>query len=538
MAPMISRDARGCAIHSVRILHRRTFGRTLRRVIVASLLSFSAVSEARAQRALLPLDDIAYTYIDALQARGMLRDLPLLERPYSVGAVRAATAAARGRLRDGSSGRWLTAIEAAADKYAPGVTDADSGVFVAGLAGYAVAQSSGTRDLMQSDRVNTLAPGFTGRALLQSGPFTGAMRVLVDRRMRVDPEFLGRRDRVFSARTEDAYLGLGSRFATLQVGRIGRSWALPGQLGLMVSNGAYSYDHLYLRLGTDKLHLSSIVARLDDERVNFATDTTAQRFFSAHRLGVKLGGLEAGISESVVYGGIGRGFQPSLANPAAPIFLTQYSDGDPINVAFGADALWRGASGVMLGGQLFLDDFQIDRCDLCGEPPGVALALTADGIPLPAGTRGFASYTRVNSLTYRAPDRFERYTSRSVGLGQRNSDFDEVRAGIDVGPVLPAPVRVYVAYRRQGAGDYREPYPAIGQRNDWPSIFEGVVVKTFRVGASGAVRLGPALEISADAGLNRSSNDLRVPGATMSRFEGRVRFALEPSWARVRSSLF
>lgn len=101
MAPMISRDARGCAIHSVRILHRRTFGRTLRRVIVASLLSFSAVSEARAQRALLPLDDIAYTYIDALQARGMLRDLPLLERPYSVGAVRAATAAARGRLRDG-----------------------------------------------------------------------------------------------------------------------------------------------------------------------------------------------------------------------------------------------------------------------------------------------------------------------------------------------------------------------------------------------------------------------------------------------------
>lgn len=493
---------------------------------------------AGAQRALLPLDDIAYTYIDALQARGVMRDLPLIERPYTVGAVRKATAAARGAARSASSARWLDAIDAAAAKYAPGVSDADSGVFAASLAGYAVGQSSGTRDLMQSDRVNTLAPGFTVRALLQSGPFTGALRVLADRRMRVDPEFLGRRDRVLSARTEDGYLGVESRFATLQVGRTGRSWALPNQLGLMVSNGAYSYDHLFLRLGTDRLHLSSIVARLDDERLNFTTDTVAQRYFSAHRLGVTIGRLEAGISESVIYGGVGRGFQPSLANPVAPVFLTQYSDGDPINVAFGADAVWRAANGVILGSQLFLDDFQIDRCDLCGEPPGLGLALTAEGVPIAGGTRAFASYTRVNSLTYRAPDRFERYTSRSVGLGQRNSDFDEVRAGIDVGPVLPAPVRVYVAYRRQGAGDYREAYPAIDQRNDWPSIFEGVVVKTVRLAASGAVRVGSSVEITADGGLNRSTNDLRVRGATATRFEGRIRVALEPSWARVRTSLF
>ncbi|MDZ7630082.1 MAG: hypothetical protein U5K74_01685 [Gemmatimonadaceae bacterium] len=504
-------------------------------VALAALLG----TPLRAQRALLPLDDLAYTYIDALQARGMMRDLPLIERPYTVGAVRSATAAARRSLRDAGSARWLDAIDAAAAKYAPGVTDADSGVFAAGLAGYGVAQTSGTRDLMQSDRVNTLAPGFTVRALLQSGPFTAATRVLADRRMRVDPEFLGRRDRVLSARTEDGYLGFASRFATVEAGRVGRSWALPGQLGLMVSNGAYSYDHLYVRLGTDRLHLSSVVARLDNERLNFATDTTAQRYFSAHRLGATLGQLEIGISESVIYGGVARGFQPSLANPVAPIFLTQYSDGDSINVAFGADALWRSRSGLIFGAQVFVDDFQIDRCDLCGEPPGLALALSTEGVPLPlGGARAFASYTRVNSLTYRAPDRFERYTSRAVGLGQRNSDFDEVKAGIDVGPMLAAPVRVYVAYRRQGAGDYREPYPAVNQRNDWPSIFEGVVVKTLRVAASGAMRLGSSVEITADGGVNRSQNDLRVVGATRTRFDGRVRVALEPSWARVKRSLF
>ncbi len=511
---------------------------TVRRAFGLISLAIGFTTTARAQRALLPLDDIAYTYIDALQSRGMLRELPIIERPYSVGAVRKATAAARAALRTASNARWLDAIDAAAAKYASHVSDADSAVFTASLAGYGVAQSSGTRDLMQSNRENTLAPGFTVRALLQSGPFTGAVRVIADRRMRVDPEFLGRRDRALSARTEDGYIGVESRFATLQAGRTGRSWALPGQLGLMVSNGAYSYDHLYLRLGTDKLHLSSVIARLDDERLNFTTDTTAQRFFSAHRLGIRLGKLEAGISESVVYGGVGRGFQPSLANPVAPIFLTQYSDGDPINVAFGADALWRATNGAMFGAQLFLDDFQIDRCELCGEPPGLGLAITADGISVGGGVRAFASYTRVNSLTYRAPDRFERFTSRTVGLGQRNSDFDEGRAGIDIGPVLPAPLRVYVAYRRQGAGDYREPFPAIDQRSSWPSLFEGVVVRTLRLAASGAVRVGSSIEITADGGVNHSTNDLRVRGATATRFEGRLRFALEPSWARMRSALF
>ena len=306
----------------------------------------------------------------------------------------------------------------------------------------------------------------------------------------------------------------------------------------MVSNGAYTYDHVYLRIGTDKLHLSSVVARLDDEMVNFATDTMAQRFFTAHRLGGKIGSFEAGISESVIYGGIARGFQLNLSNPVSPVFLSQYSDGDKINVAFGADALWRASNGVMLGGQIYVDDFQIDKCSLCGEPPGIGVTFTADGLPLAAGARGFASYTRVTSLTYRAPDRFERYTSRSVGLGQRNSDFDEVKFGVDVGPMLPAPVRVYAAYRRQGAGDYREPFPAIDQRNTWPLIFEGVVVNTFRVAASGALKLGDGVEVSADAGVDHSTNDLRKAGATKTRFEGRLRVALEPSWARIKTSLF
>jgi hypothetical protein len=507
------------------------------RAAVAGVLALVATAQAQAQRSSLPLDDIAYTYIDALQARGLLRELPIIERPYTVGAVRAAVTAARRALHDAGAVRWLLEIERAADKYAPGVTEADSAVIAAGVGAYGIGQTSGNRDLMQSDRKDAFAPGFTVRLLLDAGPFTGAVRVRADRAMKVDPEYFGRRDQWVAARTEDAYLGVSSKFATVQIGRLARSWALPGQFGLMLSNGPYTYDHLYLRLGSDRIHLASVLARLDDERLNFTSDTMAQRYFMAHRVGLHLGSIEAGVSESVVYGGVGRGFTPSLSNPVTPVFLAQYSDGQSVNMAFGADALWRSRTGVTLGGQVFVDDFQVDTCALCGKPPAIGATFTSSGIPLAGGARAFASYTRVNSLTYRNFKRYERYTYSGLSLGQRNSDFDELRAGIDVGPMLPAPLRLYAAYRRQGAGDYREPFPPDSLINTWPTIFEGVVVKTFRVAASGALRLGRAIEITGDAGLNHSDNDLRVPGATKTRFEGRVRVALEPSWARLRASL-
>jgi hypothetical protein len=63
-------------------------------------------------------------------------------------------------------------------------------------------------------------------------------------------------------------------------------------------------------------------------------------------------------------------------------------------------------------------------------------------------------------------------------------------------------------------------------------------VRTFRLAATGSARLGSSLEVNIDAGLNRSSNDLRVPGATRTRFEGRLRLAVEPPRAHVRTGLF
>jgi hypothetical protein len=504
---------------------------TVRSLALAAVVATIALAPARlaAQGALLPVDDVAYTYIDALQARGLFRELPLIERPYTVGQVRAAIATARGRTDAATYARWLTAIETAAEKYAP-----EPGIdgLTVGAGVYGVAQTSGRRDLMRADDRNAVAPGVTARFHFQAGPFTAAMRAFGDRRLREDPDFTGKKDRVLAGRTEDAYLAGHWKYATVQVGRVARSWGLPNMLGLQVSPAPYSYDQLYARLGSQKIALSTIVARLDDEFTTFdPRDTTrAQRWFTAHRLGLRLGSVDVGLTETVIYGGAGRGFDPALSNPVAFLALSQYAENKQFNVAFGVDALWRAPKGMLFGGQLLLDDFQIDECELCGEPPSVGLALSAEGLPLAGGARLFANYVRVTNLTYRVERRWERYLYSGVGLGQWASDFDEVRAGVDVGPALPLPVRAYVAFRRQGEGDYLQPFPPPAQWPTWPGFLQGQTIRTFRVGASGALRLAPGVELHGDVGFNRVMDADRVVGRTVNGAEGRIRLAWEPRW--------
>ncbi|HEX6161054.1 MAG TPA: hypothetical protein VF111_12860, partial [Thermoanaerobaculia bacterium] len=67
----------------------------------------------------VPLDDIAYRYIDALMSRGEFRQLSALERPYTVRAVQSAIDRARIAEPSGRLSDYLDAVDAAVDKYSP-----------------------------------------------------------------------------------------------------------------------------------------------------------------------------------------------------------------------------------------------------------------------------------------------------------------------------------------------------------------------------------------------------------------------------------
>lgn len=480
----------------------------------------------------VPLDDIAYTYVDALTARGVLRDLSALERPLKVNEIRTSIDSARAREPGSVIGTYLDALSSAIEKYAVRSGNADTlaaQTFGARFSGdlYLTAQTSGRRELMLADSTSDLRPGGAIRLAMAGGPVAGFIRTIIDSRLNVDPEFAGRKDRKLAGRTEDGYVGGQWKYAELSFGRLGRNWGPPTLYGLMLGNYAYTYDHLYARIGSDRVHWSTVIARLDDSIP--PTGPAIERYFSIHRISVSWKNFELAGSESYVYSGVGRGFEPSLVNPFNIYALSWRNERQEGNLGLGGEIALRTERLGTFAGQLFIDDLQIDRsCDPnCKQPSSYALTFSAEGLPLRGDQRWFTSYSRVSNLAYRNKNPAENYEIFGVGLGAGFSDYDELRAGVDVALIPRTPLRLYAAFRRQGEGSYNTPYPLPANYASTPEMLSGVVMDVTRLGLTGVSRWRD-FELSGDIGINHNANDLHVNGVSRTAFEGRVKVAIEP----------
>ena len=506
----------------------------LRRLLLLFALGYPGGLLAQAS-AYVPLDDIAYTYVNALMARGMFHELSTLERPFTEHALRTAVDSARAREPGPVVTSYLDALYNAVEKYAVRPGDSDTlaaQTFRARGTGdaYVTGQTSGRHELMLSDRQRHLRPGGAMRLVMAGGPVVGFVRVLIDSRLNVDPEFAGRKDRKLAGRTEDGYVGGHWKYGELTFGRVGRNWGPPTLDGLMLGDYAYTYDHLYGLIGSEKVHFSTVIARLDDSIP--ATGPQIQRYFSIHRLAFSLGNWDFAGSEFYLYAGAGRGFEPTLANPFNIYGLTWRNEKRDGNLGLGGEVAVRTERFGTLAGQLFIDDLQIDRSCIpyCKQPSSYAATLAVEGLPLAGDQRWFASYTLVSNLAYRNKNPNETYESYGVGLARGFSDYDEVKAGLDLALVPSTPLRLYVTHRRQGEGSYNIPFPLPADFATTPGIFSGVVMGVTRVGVSGATRWRD-FEVGGDVGVNHNTNDQHVVGATHTAFEGRVKVAIEPRWS-------
>jgi hypothetical protein len=516
--------------------------------LVVGLAVGALLTPARsgAQTAYVPLDDVAYVYIDALIARGELRGLSVLERPYTVEAVRRALAPApspiprrrwTGRVQSvpratPATRELRSRLQTAVAKYdfagrapaSPVRAELSASLWITG-------ETSGQRELLLADQQDPRAfAGGALRFLMRGGPVVAFSRPILENRLNSDPDFRGRTDRRIAGRTEDAYLAGQWRFGELFFGRVARNWGPAQHQGLLISDAPFTYDHLFGRLGTQRLNVSTLLARADD---NPRQDgQREQRYLATHRIAGRWRGLEFALSEAFLYGGVARSFEPSLANPFNVYALTWRNEGLDGNLLGSLEVAARTRAGI-IAGQLLIDDLQLDRCDVvCEEPSSYGYTLSAEGLPLLAGQRAFVSYTRVSNLTYRTPTDFERYAMHDVSLGRAFSDYDEWRLGADV-VAGPAPLRVYFASRRQGAGDYRVPFPPDQAFATHPGFLESPVTRVQRVGVRGGLIAG-SFDVRGDVGYNavRDGSILRAP--SVSGFEGRVRLAYHPRWARVR----
>ncbi len=497
-----------------------------------ALIGLLPLATAQAQGSLyVPLDDIAYRYVDALLARDEMRQLSLIERPYNAAALKAGADSVLAHSRSTIVRSYAIALRTALQRYSVGtageVTTIDDPRFLVNADVFATAQSSGERNLMQADSHNSVTGGVGARFAMVAGPVVAMLHPIVDNRLNNDPDFGGRQDRAIAGRTEDAYVSGQWKYAELFLGRIVRNWGPYPVQGLQLGSAPYSYDHLYLRAGTDHVHVSALAAKLDDA---FQPDGVYARYFYTHRLGVAWKGLEAAATEGFLAAGMGRSYDLSLINPVNIYALTWRNERTSGNLSLGGNLAYHGGRLGNYTAELFLDDIQIDRgcTTVCKEPSSYGATLAAEGIPLWRDQKLFASYSRLSGLAYRTPGFAEQYSSFGVGLGQAFSDYDEARVGVDLAAVPYTTLRLYGAFRRQGQGDYHLPYPPVAAYRGLPGFLMGTVERVARAGLTGGTMIAPGVEVTADVGLNHVTNAQHLAGVSQNSFEGNARVQWTP----------
>ena len=492
---------------------------TTRTVLVLAV--FATALHAQSASPYLPLDHWAMPYVEHLISAGEMVDPTPLTRPFTVDALvralEAVDSSTAGRGEWAVVRRILTDLRRR-ERGAWARVDGDVGTSVAN---YAV------RDPLELGRgvpvrgYPSKPRGFGAAGLhlaLGFGPVVAVTHPVLDTRLKADPDWFGKKDRVIAGRTAESYLSAQWQYGELFFGRLDRNWGPSVVQGTLLSSDPYGLDHLGITLGTSGIQLQAVATQLDT-RLD-STGAAVHRYMVQHRLWVRPPGRwTLALWEGSVLSGAGRDLEPWYLNIMNLGFLEQLNTATNVNSFVGLDAERRGAATVY--GQFMLDDIQVDKKTLTDQKPSsYAWTLGAKG-RFALGGAWTLFYTQVANLTYRNEDDFQVPLYHGLGTGRNLSDYDQATARLSfIGPdaLLVTPEVTLV---RQGQGDPRLAHPLPADYPTTATLFQGVVQRTLRL-ALGLDWARGAFHLTGDGGVHLVSNDGFVPGASKTRLVGRL----------------
>jgi len=460
----------------------------------------------------LPLSHWSSPFIEHLIGAGRMADPSPLSRPFKVDQVLRALSAVDSNVVTGAEWSVVKQIRADLTRHMRGPSsriDID-------------ATTRGSSHARR-DPLREAGPGhatFSGGAALTLyfGPAVFVSHPYIDTRLKWDPDYFGKKDRVIAGRAAEAYVSAQWSFGELFFGSVDRNWGPRITDGLLVSPNPYSYDHFDVRIGTDGINLEGLITQLDD--IADSTGTPQHRYFIAHRFTIRPPwNTTFSLWEGTIVAGRDRQLEPWFANIFTLGLLQQYDQNSQANNLIGFDVTTRPGSGrTQLFGSVLIDDIQVDRTNAGDkEPPSYGFTLGAQGGIARYGWTAF--YTQVANLTYRTPNPAEAVMRRGVGLGRNFSGYDQltVRGSMIAGPgVLLEPE---VTLLRQSQADFRQPYPTVAQYATTPTLFAGAVTRTLRLAIAGRAARGRWV-LSGDGGVHLISN-----GPEKTRWVGSVQLS-------------
>jgi hypothetical protein len=496
---------------------------TIRRLIpvIIGIVMVSAAAPAAAQNdsrpfrtsAYLPLDHWAYPYINTLLARGGLEGLPLAVQPYR--RVDIATSVANALESDDLSGaerEWLQAISQELEYETSLVTGRERQElrFATEVSGGVNGVSQRHRDVLRPEGDEALWPVLGLNLSADAPAIAAAFDFRWDRHYINDPQFPGGRVNQFrecdpivaecSYRVEEGYIEVQLPYVRLSFGRMYRNWAVPGTRGLLLSDYAYSYDHIGYQFGTSKLSMSGMFTPLAD----FGTDTT--RYLAMHRLDWQIrDNLLLSLSESVIWGGEGAKLDFNIINPIGIWEINPQSGTAQRNTLGLVELWWRPFGNLITHGSLLVDNTRVGEE---GEKGGLTQYAAAFGVQIPRITPTFAlrgDFSVVSSLAYRSRiGDVEYYAVDGIGLAHDLTDALTYRL---TGDWLVSPhvfLNPGVTVMRRGTANLRQAWPE-DAFTTYDPLLVGTVETTIRPALGGQIRF-PYGEVTWDAGINFVKN--------------------------------
>ena len=479
------------------------------RTLFVLLLLFPRGAQAQEASPYVPISWWGMPFVEHLIAAGRIADPSPLSRPFHVDGLVRALQAVDSIVVTGAE--WAVVRRLRSDL----VREQRGPSARMDLHAAVAASSHARRDPLREAGGGPGHATFSGGAALTLyfGPAVIVSHPYFDTRLKWDPDFFGKKDRIIAGRPGDAYLSAQWHYGELFFGAVDRNWGPRIIEGLLVSPSPYSYDHLGIRLGTDGVYLEGLITQLDD--LADTSGTLEHRYLIAHRFVIRPPGhTTVALWEGTILAGANRQLEPWYANIFTLGLLQEYDQKTASNQLVGIDFTTR-LKRTQLFASVLLDDIQVDRSTAADkEPPSYGLTIGAQGGISRYGWTAF--YTQVANLTYRTPNPAEAVMRQHVGLGRNYSDYDQLtlRGSLIAGP--GALIEPEVTLLRQGQGDFRLPYPSVAQYPTTATLFSGTVTRTLRLALAGHVAHGRWV-LSGDGGVHLIHN-----GPQQTRWVGTV----------------
>jgi hypothetical protein len=468
----------------------------------------------------------SYEYIQRLRTRGYLDNLVPIAQPYRRHEVARGLAGIDPDTMPRPVADWIRLLQAEFKREIERIRGAEVQSWGIPVTADVRASSSQRTDPLRPTGDADVWGRYTAGAWVEHGVFSSEVRLSGDQQLASDPDAPIDQGRI--GQVDNGYLSLSFSFADVWFGRLKHNWTTLGTQSLFLSDIPTAYPSLSFEIRVGRFALRSVTGEL--ETLTDSAGIRYKRYLSAHRLEYRTKDFVASLGDGILFAST-SGLMLRFLNPLEGAFL-QVATGFPgeepketvENVMLDAQLWLRLFGRLEFFGEGVLDDIDIDAAGGTRAPTRYAFYLRLRAPGLLRAVDAEASYRQVAAFTYRTNRIVDKYTFLDRGLGDNFVDYDRVRlAGTWHPPLSGLELTPFFQFQRQGEGNLRDPFPVpYSDFRSSPSIFLGVVEKTYRFGLAGRFQPIRYAWLAWDVGANVVRNAGNQAGVESTDFEGIV----------------